>query len=1306
VSRRPALSRLGRGITWVRQRRHIRRASAVTALSTALLVAVLGAAPLPPAADAADGANAAAAAAGPGNPDAGPTGVLPPGGRWSVTLLTGDVVDVRADADGRVTAAVRDRTGSFSTLRLPTGELYVIPAAARPLLDHVLDRELFDVTGLIRQHYDDRSIDVVPLIVERPRGVDARAALGLGRSAAEKPLPSIGAVAIAVPKSRTRATTGARIERQATADPAPSAADVLSGVDKVWLDRRMTATSGTSPSPAQPATQAPPLDHNLTQIGADDAWAAGLTGEGVRVGVLDTGIDGSHPDLAGQVVAEQNFSASEDTVDRVGHGTHVASLVAGTGAAASGARRGVAPDAELLSGKVLDDFGFGFESEVIAGMEWVAPQADVVNMSVGSLFPAPDRPLDAALDQLTEATGTLFVVAAGNSGPGSLSIETPGSAARALTVGAVDGDDVLADFSSRGPVDGRFELKPEVLAPGVDVVAARAAGTALGDPVDDTYTAASGTSMATPQVAGAAALLLAQHPDWSGDDAKATLIDSADPVEGDGYDVGAGRIAIDAAVTASVHAERDVVEATLPHPRTEAHTETLSWTNTGTAPRTLTFATELEDRDGTAVEDALSVTPAQLTLAPGATGTATLTIDGPALDDGLYSGTVDALVAETGDHLRTPVAVQAQAEIVDLALTATAPGGPPAPGVLPPTVFFTVVNVDDFAEYHFFGVFGGPYGDDHWTLPVPVGRYSILGEVSSSDPDSEAVAQTGDPDIVVDGDTSFVFDGAAAVPLAPKVSGVAVGPPVASSAVMVSFPDAGSDGVGLASYSWYPSPPVQVTPMAADADDFAAQQVYRLQKPHLTARVGGDGGDGGDELQLDGVNAPLDLPAGTQTLTAVDAGDGADLSAARGRLAVVRLPADGAERAAVTQRALDAGVGLLAFVDESRGHLTLTGFFPDRWAAVPTVAAGGDSATRLLAAGAAGEQVTLANVASPYVYDIVGEVTDAVDPRPVVTRRAQRDLARLDERFHRDAEARPDGVGVTGDRRYALDAGLMNLDSAGPIAERRTAYLTPDVPWQSMAIGLAVDPFFPEPFAAALSMDAGRTYDAGSRTTVRWLRRPVRPGPVGGPQGASFCQPLPVAREADTLHVWLAPFQDEPDRFGCAEPMAPTMTLERDGVVIGSTEAPFADFDLPAEAGTYRLAYEQEGLAPYDATSSTTWTFRSSAPTGDTGTPIPLLVVDYHLPLDTLNHPTSRTAELKVHQVTGTRNRAIRRLKAWTSTDDGATWRPAPTDPTGGRTWEVTLPRVAPGTGVSLKVDATDVAGNRIEQSLVDAYTG
>ena len=143
-------------------------------------------------------------------------------------------------------------------------------------------------------------------------------------------------------------------------------------------------------------------------------------------------------------------------------------------------------------------------------MEWAAAQgADVVNMSLGAAFPSNGTaPMDQAVNALTRGSGTLFVVAAGNSGPSGSSVGSPGSADEALTVGAVDSADQIAEFSSRGPRIGDFAVKPDVTAPGVDIVAPLAAGAALGNDgqvVDGRYLKLSGTSRATPHVAGAAA---------------------------------------------------------------------------------------------------------------------------------------------------------------------------------------------------------------------------------------------------------------------------------------------------------------------------------------------------------------------------------------------------------------------------------------------------------------------------------------------------------------------------------------------------------------------------------------------------------------------------------------------------------------------------------------------------------------------------------------------------------------------------------------------------------------------------------
>ena len=159
-------------------------------------------------------------------------------------------------------------------------------------------------------------------------------------------------------------------------------------------------------------------------------------------------------------------------------------------------------------------------------MEWaVGRGADVVSMSLGSTEQTTtcDDPLALAVDSLSASSDSLFVIAAGNSGSADNTVSSPGCAPAVLTVGAVDRDDETAVFSSRGPVNGTHVLKPEIAAPGVDISAAAAGGRGVY-----AYQTMSGTSMATPHVAGAAAIVKERHPGWTGEQIKAALVASAD----------------------------------------------------------------------------------------------------------------------------------------------------------------------------------------------------------------------------------------------------------------------------------------------------------------------------------------------------------------------------------------------------------------------------------------------------------------------------------------------------------------------------------------------------------------------------------------------------------------------------------------------------------------------------------------------------------------------------------------------------------------------------------------------------------
>jgi subtilisin family serine protease len=285
------------------------------------------------------------------------------------------------------------------------------------------------------------------------------------------------------------------------------------------------------------------LDRSVPAIGVPAVWSAGYRGTGVKVAVVDTGIDREHPDFAGRIVTGSSFVGGDYSDDN-GHGTHVAGIIAGSGAK----YRGVAPEAMLYIAKVLDRNGSGSMSGVMAGVEWAVEQGvRVINLSLGGSGSSDGQDALSLTCNAAVAHDIVVCVAAGNAGPGSRTIGSPGAAADVITIGAVDRSDRVADFSSRGPTaDGR--TKPDVCLPGVGIVSARAAGTSMGEPVDELYTAASGTSMATPHATGVAALLRQAVSDLSPDQVKSALMETALDLGQPANTQGAGRVRADYAL--------------------------------------------------------------------------------------------------------------------------------------------------------------------------------------------------------------------------------------------------------------------------------------------------------------------------------------------------------------------------------------------------------------------------------------------------------------------------------------------------------------------------------------------------------------------------------------------------------------------------------------------------------------------------------------------------------------------------------------------------------------------------------------
>lgn len=493
--------------------------------------------------------------------------------------------------------------------------------------------------------------------------------------------------------------------------------------------------------------------------------SSALTGKGIKVGVIDTGIDYNHPDL------KESFKKGWDFVDRdkdpmetvehglrnTLHGTHVAGIIA-----AKGKHKGIAPNAEIYAYRALGPGGAGTTEQILSAIEKaVKDKVDVLNLSLGSEVNGPDLPISIALNKVVEK-GIVAVAAAGNAGPSDWTVGSPGTAAKAISVGAttpnmkmpyieVDGakiilnkmdkskqwsfannieiaegglgrkkelndvrekivllkrgeltfgekaenaymagakavlimndmdgpllgslekeipipvagvtkkegslllsklrekklyaqinsyweKDILADFSSRGPVTSTWEIKPDVVAPGV----------VINSTVPGGYLALQGTSMAAPHVAGAAALLLEAHPDWSPAEVKAALMNTALQLHDRNgelykvYEQGAGRIQVDKAVNAEVL----VMPGSMRFGKFKLadhlheHTSYLTIVNKGKTPQWITFNQPARQRGVT------WQLPSSFTLAPGDTKKMPIRmmIDSELFKNKLQSGSIE-----------------------------------------------------------------------------------------------------------------------------------------------------------------------------------------------------------------------------------------------------------------------------------------------------------------------------------------------------------------------------------------------------------------------------------------------------------------------------------------------------------------------------------------------------------------------------------------------------------------------------------------------------------------------------------------
>ena len=271
------------------------------------------------------------------------------------------------------------------------------------------------------------------------------------------------------------------------------------------------------------------------QIACTESVQKKYSGKNISVAILDTGIF-LHPDFSGRIMAFQDFvHQNREPYDDSGHGTHVAGCLAGDGYLSDGRFCGVAPASQLIIGKILDKRGSGSVDTMISAIQWIldnqkAYNIKILNISIGFEERVAEYKINKLIDLLENvwSRGIMVVVAAGNKGPASKSISPFGMSKNIVTVGCHDlnyskeGVTLCETYSGRGP--STYSLKkPDIVAPGTNIVSTSYQCRRNGKKFIDIYEAKSGTSFATPLVSGAAALLLEKKKNLTPDEIKYRL---------------------------------------------------------------------------------------------------------------------------------------------------------------------------------------------------------------------------------------------------------------------------------------------------------------------------------------------------------------------------------------------------------------------------------------------------------------------------------------------------------------------------------------------------------------------------------------------------------------------------------------------------------------------------------------------------------------------------------------------------------------------------------------------------------------
>jgi subtilisin family serine protease len=1182
-------------------------------------------------------------------------------------LVTGDVVTVTTMADGKQIADVDrpdDADGGVKVQKIKD-DLYVIPDEVVALLGaNQLDRRLFDVTDLIEMGYDDAKTPRVPLIATfTPAKSRAAAEPAAPRgSKLTRRLAGIHGAVLTTEKSQAR-TFWTTIAPQGSAT-------LRAGVAKLWLDGRVQVN----------------LKESVPLIGAPEAWAVGYDGKGVKVAVLDTGVDVNHPDLQGQIDGTAVFVPGETITDVNGHGTHVASTIVGTGAGSGGDYKGVAPGADLIVGKVLGGAeGSGQDSWVLAGMQWAAESgADVVSMSLGDSMPSDGSdPMSQAVDALSAQYGTLFVIAAGNAGPESIS--TPGAAASALTVAATDKQDNLAYFSSTGPLTGSGAMKPDIAAPGVDITAARSQD--MTDGGSGLYRTLSGTSMATPHVSGAAAILAQQHPDWTGAQLKEQLMSSAKGLA-DGYspyEVGTGRVDVAAAMRTTVSSSGPLFfgNYTWPHEPTDvAVTKDLVFTNHGAADVTLNLA--LTNTTGV-----FSLGAATITVPAGGKATVTVTGDPQAAEPGRHVGYVIGTDAATGQAVtRTSVGLLKEDERYDLNIKLIGRDGKPASG----WVFVNMAG--DFWPWSL-------YVDGQTTMRMAPGTYTVgtYLDVAGEKADRSGLAVMVDPEVILTGGSADVILDASKARLLQTEAPQRTEDRQRKVDFNVHYK-------GMDPYTDFRS--AYVLPNAYDDVYVSPTQPMQQGEFTLVTRwrkgepmLGLSALDG--LLRFDTLMQPgSDLGTATNKLDVVYAGNGAVADyknlKARGKIAVV-VRSDEVQPDERAAAAVAAGAKMLIVVNDGVGGLVE----PVGESAIPVASVHRDAGKALIAMAKTGllELTVKQTEYTPFVYDLTRDYPGQVPDRPLVYKPRQSDLAQIDNRFY----SATDGGLAEGYRSDFTLNPSFNFPEAEWHPGTRVEWVTPGQVWREFhAQGVDGD----QPW---VMVSGDNVYTQGSTTRLNWFAPVIGPG-----QSEAFGVYNSRWQNFMTWNVQAWASSSDNMRLGGFLQWGTTPThlqvFQGDRLIHdnpNSTDMQWAE--VPAGNLPYRAVLDAQrpgDVFRLSTRTHTEWTFMSDTVDSEFFEPFSVLQLNYHLDTDMHGDVQAGTQQRIVLSTVSSDLGAlpgnVTSVTLDISSNDGDTWQKVTLAKGADGRWtgEFTASR-KPGF-ISIRATAATDSGYSIKQEIIRAY--